>query len=584
MAFSIFLLASKNLLDDTSPALFDAANNTSRKGKLPMTTTRRELLGAGASAALSFFPWGNTTPLFAQTSPAGAAATSQTWDEGDLAHVLPTSNHNRILIKASFKKPLDAAPILQVGNQRISAVRSDTRGSFWQFHAGDLKPGTSYELSLTSSDGRSLCQPWKLSTMPGPDELPQKLRLLIYSCAGGHDLFSAAQTGFGFLPAAVRQRLLGRGLSFAPDALIANGDHVYWDLLAPRAAPKLGASKAALEYARFDRDAPILGGANESALLRAAGEQITPLYGTRCRSTPVFFLQDDHDHFDNDEATDEAVTFPPDNFMLQSARATQRLWYPEFLPDPNRSPGLPGSDSPDQPSYRPSGLSESFGTLRYGRLAEVLLYDVRRTVTLAGPTAVFVAPDVEAWLKARAAAKDVIHLVNVPSNPPGWSAGKWGEWYPDLLGPDGKLSEEIPKPYWQRGWLSQHDRLMQALSAMPGRIPLVVSGDLHAIGEGRMLRSGHLNFANNPVIAVLPGPLGTSKGGWASEFRGVGPKPPQHLDMQETITPIEENGFLLADFTPENITLRYFKWNQKTQPVSDIDTLEPFHTTELKRN
>jgi hypothetical protein len=339
-----------------------------------------------------------------------------------------------------------------------------------------------------------------------------------------------------------------------------------------------------MEYARFDRDAPILGGANESALLRAAGEQITPLYGTLCRSTPVFFLQDDHDHFDNDEATDEAVTFPPDNFMLQSARATQRLWYPEFLPDPNRSPGLPGSDSPDQPGFRPSGLSESFGTLRYGRLAEVLLYDVRRTVTLAGPTAVFVAPDVEAWLKARAAAKDVIHLVNVPSNPPGWSAGKWGEWYPDLLGPDGKLSEERPKPYWQRGWLSQHDRLMQSLSAMPGRIPLVISGDLHAIGEGRMLRSGHLNFSNNPVIAVLPGPLGTSNGGWASEFRGVGPKPPQHLDMEETVAPIEENGFLIADFTPENITLRYFRWNQKTQPVTDIDTLEPFHTTELRRS
>jgi hypothetical protein len=419
--------------------------------------------------------------------------------------------------------------------------------------------------------------------MPALDELPSKFRLLIYSCAGGHDLFSAGHTGFEFLPAAVRQRLLRRGLSFAPDALIANGDHVYWDLLAPRAAPKLGASKAALEYARFDRDAPILGGANESALLRAAGEQITPLYGTLCRSTPVFFLQDDHDHFDNDEATDEAVTFPPDNFMLQSARATQRLWYPEFLPDPNRSPGLPGSDSADQSSFRPTGLCESFGTLRYGRLAEILLYDVRRTVTLAGPTGVFVAPDVEAWLKARAAANEVIHLVNVPSNPPGWSAGKWGEWYPDLLGPGGELSEERPKPYWQRGWLSQHDRLMQSLSAMPGRIPLVISGDLHAIGEGRMMRSGHLNFSRNPVIAVLPGPLGTSKGGWASEFRGVGPKPPQHLDMQETITPIEENGFLLVDFTLENITLRYFKWNQKTQPVSDIETLQAFHTTELKR-
>jgi hypothetical protein len=548
-----------------------------------MPTTRRELLGAGAATALGFLPFGSLPNVVAQTAPTASSLVLNAWDDGELVHVLPTSSHNRILIKASFKKPLEAAPILRIGDQRISGVRSDTRGSFWQFHAGDLKAGTSYELSLGSSDGHGLCQPWTLSTMPAPDELPSKLRLLVYSCAGGHDLFSSAHTGFEFLPAAVRQRLLRRGLSFAPDALIANGDHVYWDLLAPRAAPKLGGSKAALEYARFDRDAPILGGANESALLRAAGEQITPLYGTLCRSTPVFFLQDDHDHFDNDEATDEAVTFPPDNFMLQAARATQRLWYPEFLPDPNRSPGLPGSDSADQSSFRPSGLSESFGTLRYGRLAEVLLYDVRRTVTLAGPTGVFVAPDVEAWLKARAATREVIHLVNVPSNPPGWSAGKWGEWYPDILGPDGKLTEERPKPYWQRGWLSQHDRLMQSLSAMPGRIPLVVSGDLHAIGEGRMMRSGQLDFSSNPVIAVLPGPLGTSTGGWASEFRGVGPMPPQHLDMQETVKPIEENGFLLIDFTPEAITLRYFKWNQKTQPISDIDALEPFHTTELKR-
>jgi hypothetical protein len=548
-----------------------------------MPTTRRELLGAGAATALGFLPFGSLPKVVAQTAPTASSLVLNAWDDGELVHVLPTSSHNRILIKASFKKPLEAAPILRIGDQRISGVRSDTRGSFWQFHAGDLKAGTSYELSLGSSDGHGLCQPWTLSTMPAPDELPSKLRLLVYSCAGGHDLFSSAHTGFEFLPAAVRQRLLRRGLSFAPDALIANGDHVYWDLLAPRAAPKLGGSKAALEYARFDRDAPILGGANESALLRAAGEQITPLYGTLCRSTPVFFLQDDHDHFDNDEATDEAVTFPPDNFMLQAARATQRLWYPEFLPDPNRSAGLPGSDSADQSSFRPSGLSESFGTLRYGRLAEVLLYDVRRTVTLAGPTGVFVAPDVEAWLKARAATREVIHLVNVPSNPPGWSAGKWGEWYPDILGPDGKLTEERPKPYWQRGWLSQHDRLMQSLSAMPGRIPLVVSGDLHAIGEGRMMRSGQLDFSSNPVIAVLPGPLGTSTGGWASEFRGVGPMPPQHLDMQETVKPIEENGFLLLDFTPEAITLRYFKWNQKTQPISDIDALEPFHTTELKR-
>jgi hypothetical protein len=57
-----------------------------------MATTRRELLGAGASAALGLFPWGDTPPVFAQASPASGTARLQTWDNGDLAHVLPTSS------------------------------------------------------------------------------------------------------------------------------------------------------------------------------------------------------------------------------------------------------------------------------------------------------------------------------------------------------------------------------------------------------------------------------------------------------------------------------------------------------------
>jgi hypothetical protein len=91
-----------------------------------MTTTRRELLGAGASAALGLLPWGNTAPVLAQASPARETPGAQTWEDGDLAHVLPTSSHDRILIKTSFKKPLDATPILQVGENRISGLRSDT--------------------------------------------------------------------------------------------------------------------------------------------------------------------------------------------------------------------------------------------------------------------------------------------------------------------------------------------------------------------------------------------------------------------------------------------------------------------------
>ena len=63
----------------------------------------------------------------------------------------------------------------------------------------------------------------------------------------------------------------------------------------------------------------------------------------------------------------------------------------------------------------------------------------------------------------------------------------------------------------------------------------------------------------------------------------MGALPPNHLDMDETLKPLQENGFLLMDFTPETVTLRYFRWNAKKDPVEAIDSLEPFRTTELRR-
>jgi hypothetical protein len=486
-----------------------------------------------------------------------------------------------MLIKASFKRPLASAPVLSLGPRRVRGERTDTHGEFWQFDAHGLTPSTTYRLSLSSPDnGRSLCEPWTLGTFPAPGDRPTRLRLLIYTCAGGHDVLTPVNGQTRFLPTSIRQRLLRRGLSFKPDAVIANGDHVYWDLIAPRGSVLLGASPEAKAFAGiFDSTIPVLGTANESFLRRAAGPQIVPLYSTLCRSTPVFFVQDDHDFFDNDEATDEIVTFPPRHWMVDLARTTQRLYYPEFLPDPNRPLGLPGSSNLD----RPSGVAESFGTLRYGTLVETLLYTVRPTQTLAGESAVFVDPDVEDWLKRRMAAREVAHVVNVPSNPPGWSAGKWGEWYPDVLGDDGKLTTARPKPYWQAGWLKQHDRLLSAIAAMPERIPIVISGDLHALAEGRIIRSGMLDFEKKPIVAVLSGPLGTGDLLWPSAFRHVGAMPALHLAVHEDLKPLEENGFTIMDFTPERISLRYFRWNAHRDDASAIDTLEPFRTTELQR-
>jgi hypothetical protein len=78
--------------------------------------------------------------------------------------------------------------------------------------------------------------------------------------------------------------------------------------------------------------------------------------------------------------------------------------------------------------------------------------------------------------------------------------------------------------------------------------------------------------------------VSTGPNGWPSGCRGTGALPPaSHLDMDETVKPIEQHGFSIVDFTRDKMTVRLFKWDWKTQKVEDIDTLQPFHTLELTR-
>ena len=94
---------------------------------------------------------------------------------------------------------------------------------------------------------------------------------------------------------------------------------------------------------------------------------------------------------------------------------------------------------------------------------------------------------------------------------------------------------------------------------------------------------GTVDLSGNPPATVLSGPIGTSPAGWPSAFRGTPPLPPAHLDLREEIKPIEQHGFVIADFSPERIVLRFFKWDVKTERPEAIDHLEPFHTMELHR-
>jgi hypothetical protein len=357
------------------------------------------------------------------------------------------------------------------------------------------------------------------------------------------------------------------------ELLIANGDHVYWDLRAGLAAQVTGRSPLGIRTAgTFDRAAPVLGTANEGVLKRAVGPQLAELYGTRLRGVPVFFLRDDHDYFEDDQVTPALTSFPPDAFMIELARATQRLYYPELLPDPTRPLDLPGSDAAD----RPPGASEAFGTLRWGRLFEGLLYDCKGFMTL-GTDAGLVPRAVEEWLHRRMRDSDAAHVVHLPSNPPGWTAGKYAEWYRDVLGDDGRLTVDEPKPGWQPGWLAQHDRLLAAASAMD-RVPLFVSGDIHSIAEGRILRSGRHDFGANPIVSLITGSPGTGVG-WPSAARGTVATPSLDLDLETTVPVQEVNGFQLIDVEPEAITVRHFRWRRGVDPEAAIDTLEPFQVT-----
>jgi hypothetical protein len=490
------------------------------------------------------------------------------WDAGSVRHLLPTASHERILLKASFAAPLARAPQLEVEGRRVEGVRSDSSGAFFGFDVRGLAPARELTLRLRDAEGAPLCDPWPLRTFPAPDVLPERFRLLAYTCAGGPDLFSDLRGRPAFLPTPHRRRLLARALAYRPDAVVANGDHVYWDLHSGWGPGMAASPQAWWAAGYFARDAAVLGTRNEEVLVAAAGPQIAGVYGTLLRSVPTYFVQDDHDYLENDLANEDRRTFPPDRFMREAARATQRLYYPELL----GGPGLPAA------FVAPDGRSESFGTLRYGRLFEGWLYDCRRFLSDTH----FVPPAAEGWLRDRTARSDAVHCAHLPSTPFLWTAGKWGEWYPDVQDADGVLGTARRKPYWPRAWFDQHQRLLAAASARADRLALFPSGDLHAVGAGRILRSGGLDLSANPPVSVLTGPVGTGELGWPSHFRNQRPLPSKALEVEEWVEPIEENGFTLLDFTPEGVTLSLFRWREAEGPDA-LDRLVPFRRIELAR-
>jgi len=498
------------------------------------------------------------------------------WNTGDVAHILPTVNHNRMLVSTSYKRAVKS-PVLKVGGQSFKGQMRDSKGYFWAFDCSDLKANTQYDLRLFENQN-PLCDTWQLKTFPKSDADIDHLKLMVFTCAGGHPL---AQD---IIPvpedereppahfAEKRVRLLNRGLSTKPDAMIVIGDTVYWDLNGNgKGRLGTGEESRAIEIAgKFDESQPVLGTENEEVLKKAVSPQIIDLYGTACRSTPVFFFNDDHDYFDNDEANEHLVTFPPKPFNLELGRTVQRMYFPEFLPDENRPQDLPGSNAKD----RVAGSSEAFGTLRYGKLAELLMYDCRRFITLNKTAATFIPQATENWLINRTQSQEVKHTIHVPSTPYGWSAGKWLEWYPDVLGKDKKLHADLPKYLWQKGWQAQNDRLLGAMYDAKFKKPIVISGDIHTFASGKIHRNGTLDMSDNPIHSYIAGTLGCTV--FPSTFRKVKASIPNTIGMEEDFENVEANGFSIVEIDRQNVHIKMYKYLWNKDDLKVIDDLKAF--------
>jgi hypothetical protein len=544
------------------------------------------------------------------------------WDDGEVVHILPAVNTDRILIKTSLvrsvKQPfveytVEDSSVGSTGSTPADPDRADraaqavagtvpgkmtdTEGAHWCFSITGLASDTSYRLELVDSHGNTLCDPWEVRTFPLPQDQPERVRILVFTCPGGHD---ATRTWFGFgqIPLRIRQRLLNRALEFEPDILVSLGDQIYYDLTYGVSAKVMGDSRRARHLnGEFDKELPVLGTRNEHVLKNAVGPQIAYLYGTACRSLPGFFILDDHDYFVNDDAREEdewqlqlllawlnpyveqCVTLPPEGFLLELARTTQNLYLPEFLPDATRPEGLPGV------SDRNPSINETYGSLRYGDLLEGVFFELRRFLTLDGKDAVFLPPETEQWIRDRMGAEAAQYFVCFSALSCGWSCGKWLSWYPDVKTKreEGvELSMEEKKYLWQEGWFHQHQRLLQSADAMRETVPLFVCGDIHHQSAGRIMQSGDLDFSDQPIASIHPGALSVDKGGYPSKgIRGIKATPPTLLDVQEELPSFEKAGFVIMDVTREKITARFFGWRNGTDPVEEIETLQPHFVFEV---
>ena len=70
--------------------------------------------------------------------------------------------------------------------------------------------------------------------------------------------------------------------------------------------------------------------------------------------------------------------------------------------------------------------------------------------------------------------------------------------------------------------------------------------------------------------------------GWPGAARDTPPRVATGIGIREDLQPLENNGFTIADSSPDRVEFQMFRW-KLGRPEAELEAMEPFHRFTIQR-
>ena len=177
---------------------------------------------------------------------------------------------------------------------------------------------------------------------------------------------------------AARRRLLARGMSFQPDAVIANGDQIYWDMTTAmaRVEPKYVREQIWGRLGSWICRCRCCHPKNLPIFIGICDYQISGLYGTTLRIHAGVLPDRRSRHVRERRVRCHGRDPAAGDLRHARCRADAASLLSGVSPDGNRPAWLPGGDK----AWAPSGPASASARCATGTSLETVFYDCRRYV------------------------------------------------------------------------------------------------------------------------------------------------------------------------------------------------------------